>query len=461
MHFQGKATSLWRNFFRLGMPQMRAFHMTWFAFFLCFFAWFGIAPLMKVVREELGLTQSQIGWSIVASVAITVIARLVIGWLCDRIGPRLSYTGLLIIGSIPVMLIGLARDPWTFIFFRLLIGMIGASFVITQYHTSVMFAPNVVGTANATSAGWGNLGGGVTQVVMPLVYAFFVSVFAVSTAWGWRLSMFVAGAVCFLTGVAYYFFTQDTPEGNFKDLRAAGKMPNKKQSTGAFVEACKDRRVWALFVIYGACFGIELTVNNVAALYFLDYFDYFQQMDAVTALKTAGLIAGLFGLMNIFARTLGGVFGDAFGAGWGLKGRVMWLFIALFCEGLALMLFSQMAVLVLAIPALILFSLFVQMSEGATYSVVPFINKRALGAVAGIVGAGGNAGAVAAAFLFKGAMPWPTAFFLVGATVTVCSFVSFGVTFSEAPEKELEALAPAATGERRPAVELAGAQAGP
>jgi NNP family nitrate/nitrite transporter-like MFS transporter len=115
---------------------------------------------------------------------------------------------------------------------------------------------------------------------------------------------------------------------------------------------------------------------------------------------------------------------------------------------------------VLAIPALILFSLFVQMSEGATYSVVPFINKRALGAVAGIVGAGGNAGAVAAAFLFKGAMPWPTAFFLVGATVTVCSFVSFGVTFSEAPEKELEALAPAATGERRPAVELAGAQAG-
>ena len=390
MQIENKAASLWGNFFKLSMPQIRAFHMSWFAFFLCFFAWFGIAPLMKVVREELQLTKSQIGWSIIASVAITVVARLLIGWLCDRIGPRLAYTWLLIFGSIPVMMIGFAQDAWTFIFFRLLIGVIGASFVITQYHTSVMFAPNVVGTANATSAGWGNLGGGVTQLVMPLVFTGFVSLLGFSAAWGWRLSMFAAGLLCMLTGVAYYFFTQDAPDGNYKELRAAGKLPDKKKSNGAFLEACKDRRVWALFLIYAACFGIELTINNVAALYFLDYFDFFAQMDAVAALKAAGLIASLFGLMNIFARTMGGIFGDAFGSRWGLKGRVTWLFMVLFCEGLALMLFSQMNVLVLAIPSLILFSLFVQMSEGATYSVVPFVNKKALGAVAGIVGAGGT-----------------------------------------------------------------------
>jgi NNP family nitrate/nitrite transporter-like MFS transporter len=437
MQDQGRATALWANFFHLSMPQMRAFHMTWFAFFLCFFAWFGIAPLMKVVREDLQLTQSQIGWSIIASVAITVVARLVIGWLCDRIGPRLAYTWLLVVGSIPVMLIGLSRDPYTFIFFRLLIGVIGASFVITQYHTSVMFAPNVVGTANATSAGWGNLGGGATQLVMPLVFGLCVSALACSAAWGWRLSMVLAGAICLATGLAYYRFTQDTPEGNFQELRAAGRMPDRKQSDGAFWEACRDRRVWALFLIYGACFGIELTINNVAALYFLDYFDYFQQLDSVTALRTAGLIAGLFGLMNLFARTLGGVVGDGFGARWGLQGRVTWLFMALFCEGLALMLFSQMNVLVLAIPALILFSLFVQMSEGATYSVVPFISRRGLGAVAGIVGAGGNAGAVAAGFLFKGGLPWPTALLLLGGAVTACSFAAFAVTFS--PHAETEA----------------------
>src|SRR3546814_6110482 len=53
----------------------------------------------------------------------------------------------------------------------LMIGVIGASFVITQYHTSVMFAPNVVGTANAATAGWGNAGGGVTQTLMPMIFA--------------------------------------------------------------------------------------------------------------------------------------------------------------------------------------------------------------------------------------------------------------------------------------------------
>ncbi len=429
MQIQNKATSLGSNFFRLDMPQIRAFHMSWFAFFLCFFAWFGIAPLMTVVRDELHLTQSQIGWSIIASVAITVVARLVMGWLCDRIGPRLSYTWLLVLGSIPVMLIGVAQDPWTFIFCRLMMGMIGASFVITQYHTSVMFAPNIVGTANATSAGWGNLGGGVTQFAMPLVFAVFVSVFGFSAAWGWRLSMFVAGLVCLLTGVAYYYFTQDTPDGNFKDLRAAGKMPDKKKTNGTFLEALKDHRVWALSLIYGCCFGMELTICNVAALYFADYFEL--------SLFWAGAMAFLYGGMNLFARPLGGIISDAFGGRVGLSGRVLWLFTALFCEGLTLMVFSQIRVLALAIPVLMLFGLFVQMSNGATFSVVPFVNKKALGAVAGIVGAGGNAGAVAAGFLFKGDIAWPTALLILGGVVTVCSFCALAVNFS--PESEAEA----------------------
>ena len=429
METQNKSNSLWGNFFNLKMPQIRAFHMSWFAFFLCFFAWFGIAPLMAVVREELSLTKSQVGWSIIASVTVTVLARLVIGWLCDRFGPRLTYTWLLILGSLPVMGIGLAHDFQTFLIFRLLIGVIGASFVITQYHTSIMFAPNVVGTANATSAGWGNMGGGVTQLMMPMVFAFFVTVLGFSEAVGWRASMVVAGFVCFLTGIAYYRFTQDTPDGNFKELRDEGKLPSTKKMNGDFWAACRDYRVWALFVIYGACFGIELPINNIAALYFIDYFGL--------GLTAAGTMAASFGLMNLFARTLGGISGDKFGAKWGLRGRVSWLFIALFCEGIALMFFSQMSALAVALPALIVFSLFVQMSEGATFSVVPFVNKKALGAVAGIVGAGGNAGAVAAGFLFKGSLDWPTALLILGGLVTASSFLAFAVKFN--PEAESEA----------------------
>ncbi len=403
--------------------------MTWFAFFLCFFAWFGIAPLMVVVRDELALTKEQVGWTIIASVAATIVSRLVIGWLCDRVGPRRTYTGLLVIGSLPVMGIGLSYNFESFLLFRLAIGMIGASFVITQYHTTVMFAPNIVGTANATSAGWGNLGGGVTQFVMPLLFGFLVSVCGFSEAVGWRGAMFVAGLVCMATGIAYYFLTQDTPEGNFPELRAAGKLPKAKKSDGAFLTACKDYRVWALFLVYGACFGVELTINNIAALYFADYFSL--------GVSAAGLVAASFGLMNLFARTLGGVFGDKFGMRWGLQGRVLWLFVTLFCEGVALMFFSQMRLLLFALPALVVFSLFVQMAEGATFSVAPFVNRKALGAVAGIIGAGGNAGAVAAGFLFKSTLPWPTALLVLGFVVTLSSLLTLAVRFS--PEAEAEA----------------------
>ena len=146
-----KATRI--NLFSFGTPAMRAFHVTWMAFFLCFFAWFGVAPLMPVIREELHLTKGQIGNIVIASVAVTVLARLLVGWLVDRFGPRRVYTGLLVIGALPVMGLGLAKDYATFLIFRLAIGAVGASFVITQYHTSAMFAPNVVGTANATAAG--------------------------------------------------------------------------------------------------------------------------------------------------------------------------------------------------------------------------------------------------------------------------------------------------------------------
>ncbi|MEN8685171.1 MFS transporter [Marivita sp.] len=428
MELENKATSLWSNFFNVKMVQIRTFHMTWFAFFACFFAWFGIAPLMSVVRDELMLTKEQIGWAIIGSVSMTIFARLFIGWLVDRIGPRKSYTWLLVLGALPVMGIGLSHDFTTFLIFRVLIGGIGASFVITQYHTTVMFAPNVVGQANATSAGWGNLGGGVTQFVMPLLFSVLVIGFGFSEQVGWRLAMVVVGVIIMLTGIAYYFLTQDAPDGNYDDLRAKGMLPEKKKVTGAYWAAMADPRVWVLFVIYGACFGIELTVNNVAALYFADYFDL--------SLVAAGFVAASFGLMNLFARTLGGLFGDNFGSLWGLKGRAFWLFICLLFEGIALMIFSQMQVLFLALPALIVFSLFTQMSEGATYSVVPFINKKALGAVAGVVGAGGNAGAVMAGFLFKGMADWSQAFLILGVVVTCASVLAFFVRFSTKQEDE-------------------------
>jgi NNP family nitrate/nitrite transporter-like MFS transporter len=431
MDIRRKATRI--DLFNFSTPQMRAFHMSWIAFLLCFFAWFGIAPMMTVIRRELKLTPEQVGNLVIASVAMTVFARLFVGWLCDRIGPRLAYTGLLVVGSIPVMCVGLAHSYHTFLLSRLGIGMIGASFVITQYHTSTMFAPNVVGTANATTAGWGNMGGGVTQFVMPLVFGGFIAA-GLSPAHSWRASMLLAGMVCLLVGVAYYFLTQDTPAGNFKELRERGELPARKYGIGHFFAACADRRVWMLFVIYASCFGIELTIDNIAHLYFSDNF----KLD----IEKAGMVAAILGGMNLFARSLGGYVADRFGRSGGLRGRVQWLFMVLLAEGVFMIVFSRMTATPLAIAGLMLFGLCVDMSCGATYAVVPFINKKALGSVSGIVGAGGNVGAVLAGFLFKRpTAQWPHELLILGCCVACAAFLAWGIRFSA--EEELAAQSPA------------------
>ncbi len=370
----------------------RTFWITSIAFFLCFFSWFGIVPFMPDVTRDLGLTPDQKWNSIILAVTGTVFARLLIGKLCDKYGPRICYTWLLTLGAIPVILIGFSQTPFQFLICRLFIGFIGASFVITQVHTSLMFAPNIVGTANATSAGWGNLGGGANRLGMPIIAAGVISL-GVAESEAWRYSMIIAGIACFIMGLIYYKFTQDTPNGNFKELREKGELSFKKKDQVGFLKVLKDYRVWILFLVYAACFGIELTVYGTMD----DYLQNTFQLERVTA----GNIVLSFALMNIFARTLGGFFGDRFGKKYGLKGRVLFLSMILALEGLMLVTFSSISILSLGILFLVAFSLTVQMAEGATFSVVPFINKKAIGSISGIVGAGGNVGAFFAAMLLK------------------------------------------------------------
>ena len=387
---QQKSTKL--SLFNFKSISTRTFWITSISFFLCFFAWFGIVPFMPDVVKDLGLTPDQKWNSIILAVSGTVFARLLIGKLCDKYGPRLCYTWLLMLGAIPVILCGLVQTPTQFLICRLFIGFIGASFVITQVHTSLMFAPNIVGTANATSAGWGNLGGGANRLGMPLIAAAVVS-FGVADAEAWRYSMVIAGIVCFLMGIVYFFFTKDTPRGNFKELKAAGEMIVAKKDQIGFLAVLKDYRVWILFVVYAASFGIELTVYGTMD----DYLQNTFQLERVTA----GNIVLSFALMNIFARTLGGFFGDKFGKLKGLRGRVLFLSFILTLQGIMLISFSSATSIVFGIVLLIFFSLTVQMAEGATFSVVPFINKKAIGSISGIVGAGGNVGAFLAAMLLK------------------------------------------------------------
>ncbi len=405
----GKLKTL--NIFNTSGIPMRTFHITWLTFFVCFFGWFGLAPLMPVIREDLHLTKPQIGNAIIAAVSMTVFARLLMGRLCDTLGPRLTYTGLLVLGAIPVMGIGLAHSYESFLLFRLAIGVIGASFVITQFHTSAMFADNIKGTANAVAGGWGNLGGGVTNIVMPLILGGIVAL-GYTKSEAWRLAMLVPGVMLLVMAFVYYRFTKDTPEGNYADIERV----KQQKSSVSFWQASADWRVWALFLAYGACFGIEITFDGVAALYFVDSFKL--------TLAEAGLWAGVFGGMNLFARAVGGIVADKVGNRYGMRGKGLLLAGVLLLEGLGIILFSQTHSLGLAIAAMLLFAMFLKMANGTTYAIVPFVNKKAVGVVSGIVGAGGNVGGVLAGFLFKSeSISYNQAFLYIGMAVAAVSVV--------------------------------------
>ena len=374
------------NVFSFKGVQMRTFQITWLTFFVCFFGWFGLAPLMPTIRADLGLTKSQVGNTIIAAVSATIIARLIVGKLCDIWGPRKTQTALLLLGSIPVFLVGLAHSYTSFLLFRLAIGVIGASFVITQYHTSAMFASNVKGTANALTGGWGNLGGGVTNMVMPIIFAVIVG-FGYTKAEAWRYAMIVPGLMLLIMAFLYYRYTKDTPAGNFDEIH------HEKKSSKTDWSILADWRIWSLALAYAVCFGMEITFDGVAALHFTDTFKLSQ--------RSAGFWAGTFGFMNIFARALGGIASDKIGKKYGMKGKGLLLAAMLLMEGCGIILFAKTGNLDLAIISMISFALFLKMANGATYGITPFVNEKNGGLVSGIVGAGGNVGGMLFGFLFK------------------------------------------------------------
>lgn len=416
-----KADSI--KLFSFNSAPMRAFHLTWVAFFVCFFAWFACAPLMPVIKGEFGLSIEQVANINIAAVAITIFVRLLIGPLCDRFGPRKAYTGLLLLGSIPVLGVAMAQSYESFLLFRLGIGAVGASFVITQYHTSVMFGPRIVGTANAAAAGWGNAGGGAAQATMPLLLT-AVAMLGVSQAMSWRVALVIPGVMMIVMAFFYWRYTQDCPAGNYDELRAKGEMPEGSGKGGwaSFTAACRNHRAWLLFITYGACFGIEIFIHNIAAVYYVDHFDL--------TLAQAGMAAGSFGLLALFARALGGWISDRFALRGDLNSRVTVLFVMMIGEGLGLLWFANADGVAYAVIAMLVFGLFTHMACGATYALVPFVQPKALGGVAGIVGAGGNVGAVAAGFLMKGTGNIQQTLIILSVMVLIASICALAARFT-------------------------------
>ncbi|CAE8690783.1 unnamed protein product [Polarella glacialis] len=331
------------------------------------------------------------------SVIGTIVVRIAMGTLLERFGCVNCQTGLLLWGSFFIGLAATITTTWGFILIRFLVGVVGATFVTNQVWCSLMFASNVVGTANACAGGWGNLGGGVTQILMVLVLFQPFKAAGMEPDEAWRVAMAVPAILLFLCAVGIKLLCWDTPTSRRFDVAVTGKT--QKPSMWDYVEVLKDPKVVLMAMQYSACFGTELAMNNVLATHFRTYF----QMKA----GDAAALASSFGLMNLFARSLGGILSDKLYLRFGFRGRIWAQFLALFFEAIFLFGFGcvdNSQPWYVALTILIFFSLFVQMAEGTTYGIVPFMNPKQLPIISALVGAGGNLGAMIAGFAFYGAI---------------------------------------------------------
>ena len=394
---------------------MRAFHCSWWGFFVAFFIWFAISPLLSEIRDDLDLTDQQIWTSSIASVAGTIFMRIVLGPACDKWGARIPMAVVLCLCSIPTACTGFVNSAMGLSILRLFIGCAGGTFVMCQYWTSRMFAKEVAGTANALVGGWGNLGGGVTQLVVGAVlFPVFKRIFNGDASKAWRTVSVLPALLAVVTGVMIYQISDDSPKGNYVDLKRHGSM-QERSAASFFRHGILNFNTWVLFLQYACCFGTELTMNNAAALYFKDKFDL--------TTETAAIIASIFGWMNLFARGLGGYWSDKSNAYCGMRGRLWIQTGCLVAEGALVLLFAQTTSLTSAILVMVFFSLFVQAAEGSTYGIVPYVDPPNTGAIAGIIGAGGNTGAVCFSIGFR-QLDYKNAFTLMGLASLGSAFFS-------------------------------------
>ncbi|RLN95316.1 hypothetical protein BBJ28_00023833, partial [Nothophytophthora sp. Chile5] len=379
-HQGDRATEI--RLFSFDRPHMRAFHYSWLSFFIAFFGWFSIPPLMPTIKKQLNLTEDQVSNTNIVSLASTIVGRLIVGPLCDRYGARTVQSVLLVVGALPVASAALATSYTGLMFVRFFIGLVGCSFVATAYWTSTMFSHEVVGSANAISCGWGNLGAGVTYLVTPLVFDLITINGTISDNYGWRMALLLPAILMVIIGICTYFFSDDCPQGNYVDLKRNNVMANRAKSEMyyGFLAVARQPVSWILAFQYACCFGVELQVHNVLSLYYYEDFKI-DGCDVATDANScrlltqtkASLISSCFGLMCIFARAVGGYLSDVANRHFDMKGRILMQLLCLACQAAFLYLYSQMRVLSSSIPCLVLFGFFAQASTGTSYGIVPYV----------------------------------------------------------------------------------------
>ncbi|WP_395344468.1 NarK family nitrate/nitrite MFS transporter [Ningiella sp. W23] len=455
------------NIFRFS-GKMKILHLSWMAFFISFLVWFNFAPLLLAVKETLGLTNDQIKTLLILNVALTIPARVIIGMLTDKYGPRLVYSALLAICSIPCFMFAFADSFLQAAIARFLLGFIGAGFVVGIRMVSEWFPHSELGTAEGIYGGWGNFGSAAAAFTLPTIAVLF------GGEDGWRYAIGITGVISLVFAFIYYANVTNTPKGStyFKPknlgamevtsvrdfylllimklpmyaaiallawkLSPAGvDMLSSTAVTSVYVglgllyvlevykvyQVNKEifskevpelhrynfKQVAVLDILYFTNFGSELAVVSMLPLFFAETFN----LDPVLA----GLLAGAYAFMNLMSRPAGGWISDKFGRKSTLMILTAGLAIGYFLMGMV----DGQWPLWLAVAIVMGCSFFVQSGEGAVFAVVPLIKRRMTGQIAGMTGAFGNVGAVTFLTVLS-FVDYSTFFYVIAATALVGLF---------------------------------------
>lgn len=437
--------------FRIWDMYSTAFWLATLGFFVAFLSWFAFSPLVpEAVRDDLHLTQDQIINSNLASLGGTAIVRLIAGPMCDRFGPRKVLAVLLVLGAIPSGFAALITNMGGLATVRFFISILGGTFVPTQAYTTTFFDKSIVGTANAFSGGWGNLGGGVTVAVMIGVYERYLKS-GYSSHLSWRLCFPTVAVPCLLLAAMVIMLVgKDHPAGSWSlrnkfnpdalivtaaqqvehntevkqvgtenpeagpDSRSETCTTNTSEGTvvvdtaqsepltfKALLRIFCDPRVWMCAVCYLLTFGLETALDAglpglINQLFKSETFDH---VDAAYAAST-------YGLLNIFARPLGGIIADMLYSRYGFRAKVYWLLATALSQGIAMIglgfyVERDNASIGGVIGFIVLVAVTGFAANGACFAVYSHLQPKNVGAVAGLVGAGGNIGGLFYTLIFK------------------------------------------------------------
>ncbi|BAS68036.1 MFS transporter [Bathymodiolus septemdierum thioautotrophic gill symbiont] len=414
-------------------------HLTWFAFFMSFVVWLSLGPMMPFIREALSLTQQQAKILLILNVAITIPSRIVVGMLVDKFGPKIMFTVILVLGGLISIAFAWMQTYEQLALLRFLSGFIGAGFVVGIRLISEWFPAKQTGVAQGVYGGWGNFGSAGAAMTLPFIASSFGGID------GWRYAITAASLVAIVYGIFYYFNVSNTPKGStyFKPKKSGAmevssyadlalyitmnvplylalslmtwKLADVKMIPSIvefgifavlivlfFLQALKAWQInivylklgvpkqhrykfkqvallnWAYFVT----FGTELAVVSILAMFYVDWFG----LDKITA----ALLAGVYPFLNLFARPGGGYLSDKFGR----KIILMVTFSGISLSFLTLGTVEQEWSIYSVIALTIIGGIFSKAGSGAIFAMVPLIQRRLTGQIAGMTGAFGNVGAV-------------------------------------------------------------------